>query len=107
VGLEWYQLPALSLVFQRLNFFNLKEHYPKKYIEPVSVFNGYANKVCMISVVPAANSVYWWANFNILIYTRKSISGHSSIPVVSVLWSVVQKLLCPLLICGGALKSGM
>ncbi len=45
--------------------------------KPVSAFSDYKNKVCRISVVPAANSVYRFANFNNVIHTGKPISGHS------------------------------
>ncbi len=58
-------------------------------------------------LAPTRDSVYQRANFNDLFYTRKLISSHSYMLVLSAPLSVTKNLICPLEICSKVLKSGM
>ncbi len=60
-----------------------KRYNPLKAIKLVSAGEGNNNKLCRINVEPAANSLYWCANFNYFIYTANPISGHSYIHTCS------------------------
>jgi hypothetical protein len=78
VGLEWYQTPALSLLFIRLYFFSFEGTFSFKVDKTGFRCKYYAGKLCRINVAPAANSKLQCANFNDLIYTNKPICSMSN-----------------------------